>query len=424
MKVLFIVLDGLGDKTYKELGGKTPLEAAATPKLDRLAAKGINGLMYPFGPGKAPSSDTAHFRLFGYRNRDFPGRGYLEALGEGFDVMPGEVVFRTSFLTVEASRDGYIVTGREQEDEEAKAREASRLIKDLVISQVGGRFAYTGGRQGLLFLSGNVSADVTDSDALTVGMPIIKVEPLKKAKNPAAAKRTAQAANRFMLRAESALRRSEFNFLVLKWPGRKTDIPSFYELTSFSGVIVADGSLYRGLAKALGMTYAPSAPGDTPEDILAGGLAIAKKYFREGFDFAHVHAKAPDQAGHKKDPEFKKQTLQALDKAFKELKGFDDTLVLVTGDHATPCSGDMIHSGDGVPVVMAGPLCGADEVKKFAERTCRTGTLGTILGRDLMPLILNYTDRANYHGLRPYTFTSPARPTPDRVTPLKPTRRL
>jgi 2,3-bisphosphoglycerate-independent phosphoglycerate mutase len=420
LRVLFVVLDGLGDKQYAELNGRTPLEAALTPNLDKLAASGINGVMYPFGPGIAPSSDIAHFRLFGYSSRDFPGRGYLEALGEGETVKDGDVVWRTSFVTVEQDDGKFIVTARERENEEKLALRAAGLVEDKEINGVNCRFAYTGQRQGFLFLSGEVSADVTDADALTVGLPVIKVEPLEAARDRAAAARTAEAVNRFMLKSAESLSGQPFNFLVMKWPGLRKNIRSFYDLTSFKGAIVADGALYKGLAQVTDMGYGPSAPGDSPEEVLAGGFGIARKLFQDGYDFIHVHSKVPDKAGHTKNPVFKKEQIERLDKAFAELSVDSETLVVITGDHATPCSGSMIHSGDAVPILMAGALCGADEVDTYSERACRAGSLGTFLGKDLMPLILNYTDRANYHGLRPYPFFSNARPTADRVNPLKP----
>ncbi|MFA5867997.1 MAG: alkaline phosphatase family protein [Actinomycetota bacterium] len=425
MKVLCVILDGLGDKSYAELNGRTPLEAARTPNLDRLAAGGINGVMFPFGPGIAPSSDIAHFRLFGYPARGYPargypGRGYIEALGEGYDVKDDEVVFRTSFVTVEESGDRFTVTSRERENEDILAREAAGLIKDKVIEDARCRFVYTGARQGLLFVSGDVSPDVSDADSLSIDMPVILVEPLDITGEPAAARRTADTVNRFMLLSAEALRDQPLNFLITKWPGRPKKIPSFYNLTSFNGAIVANGSLYKGLASALGMGHFPSAEGQSPEDALSGGLEIARKLFKDGFGFVHVHSKVPDQAGHTKNPEYKKTQIERLDKAFEAMDLDRDTLCLITGDHATPCAGRMIHSGDAVPILMTGALCGADDVKSYSEKACRAGALGMFRGKDLMPLILNYTDRANYHGLRPYPFSSNARPTPDRVNPLKP----
>ncbi len=423
MKVLCVILDGLGDKNYAELNGRTPLEAADTPNLDRLAAGGINGVMFPFGPGIAPSSDIAHFRLFGYPAHGYPGRGYIEALGEGYNVKDDEVVFRTSFVTVEEADDRFTVISREREDENVLAREAAGMIKDQVIDDVSCRFVYNGSRQGLLFVSGDVSPDVSDADSLSIDMPVIQIEPLDTAGDAAAAGRTADVVNRFMLLSADALRDQPFNFLITKWPGRKKRFPSFYDLTSFKGAIVAEGSLYKGLASALGMGYHPSAGGKSPEAVLSGGVDIARRLFDDGYDFIHVHSKVPDQAGHAKNPEYKKTQVERLDEAFAAMQPDRDTLCLITGDHATPCAGRMIHSGDAVPVLMTGALCGADDVEIYSEKACRAGALGVIRGKDLMPLILNYTDRANYHGLRPYPFVSNARPTPDRVNLLTPVPR-
>ena len=112
MKTLLIILDGLADRRFEALGGRTPLEAASTPNLDSLAQQGSCGTMYTVAPGVAPSSDQAHFVLFGNRLEDFPGRGYIEALGEGMAPAEGEIALRTSFVTVEERDSAFCITNR------------------------------------------------------------------------------------------------------------------------------------------------------------------------------------------------------------------------------------------------------------------------------------------------------------------------
>ncbi|MCK4567745.1 MAG: phosphoglycerate mutase, partial [Candidatus Thorarchaeota archaeon] len=99
-KAVFIVMDGVGDRPIAKLGGKTPLQAAKTPVLDRLAKEGQNALMNVIGPGITPGSDAAHLALFGYDPlEDYPGRGPLETLGTGLESKPGDIAFRTNFAT-------------------------------------------------------------------------------------------------------------------------------------------------------------------------------------------------------------------------------------------------------------------------------------------------------------------------------------
>src|SRR5438105_10586328 len=101
---LLLIGDGLGDRRVPELDGKTPLEAAKTPTLDRLAAEGESGLMDPIGPGIRGGSDTGHLAILGYDPyRYYPGRGPFEAMGIGMEVRRGDLAFRCNFSTVDSS---------------------------------------------------------------------------------------------------------------------------------------------------------------------------------------------------------------------------------------------------------------------------------------------------------------------------------
>src|SRR5690242_15894620 len=127
-RLLYVCLDGLGDDPVPELGNRTPLEAARTPVLDRLAAEGRQGLVSTVGRDVAPESDIAVFAILGYDPRqEHPGRGVLEALGAGMDFADGDLAFRVNFATQE---DGEIVdrrVGRDlpSDDAAALAREVN-----------------------------------------------------------------------------------------------------------------------------------------------------------------------------------------------------------------------------------------------------------------------------------------------------------
>src|ERR1043166_3451589 len=100
-KVLYVILDGLGDDPLQQLGEKTPLEAARTPNLDSLAARGRNGVVYTVGEGIAPESDIAVFAVLGYAPRaHHAGRGPMEGLGAGMDINDSDLVYRINFATV------------------------------------------------------------------------------------------------------------------------------------------------------------------------------------------------------------------------------------------------------------------------------------------------------------------------------------
>ncbi|MCG3219759.1 MAG: phosphoglycerate mutase, partial [Candidatus Heimdallarchaeota archaeon] len=121
MKLLFIVLDGLGDRPIHEFEGKTPLEYANTPNMDKFASLGMNGLLHVIAPGVTPGSDTAHLALFGVDPYEYyTGRGPFEAAGIGLEVKEGDIAFRINFATIDEKgiikdrRAGRIKAGTDQ----------------------------------------------------------------------------------------------------------------------------------------------------------------------------------------------------------------------------------------------------------------------------------------------------------------------
>src|SRR6266705_4787068 len=89
--IVVLLLDGLADRAHESLGGRSGLEAAETPNLDRLCASGSCGVLYAIGPGRAPSSEVAHWSMLGYRPDEFPGRAIFELYGRGLEVARGDV---------------------------------------------------------------------------------------------------------------------------------------------------------------------------------------------------------------------------------------------------------------------------------------------------------------------------------------------
>src|SRR5881392_3861560 len=116
----------LGDRAHDVLGGRTGNEAAETPNLDRLCASGSCGLLYAVGPGRAPSSDVAHWSMLGYRPDEFPGRAVFEALGRGQDVSEEHVFAYAALRPAERRDDGWWLTGRP--DPERDAGQAKELV--------------------------------------------------------------------------------------------------------------------------------------------------------------------------------------------------------------------------------------------------------------------------------------------------------
>src|SRR3954470_15795869 len=113
LPILLVILDGMADRPHHELGGRTPLEAAHTPVMDALAREGQSGFYYPLGPGRIPSTELAHFRIFGYGDHPFPERACLEALGHGGPCAAGDVFSFLAPRRVERGPEGafYVVGG-------------------------------------------------------------------------------------------------------------------------------------------------------------------------------------------------------------------------------------------------------------------------------------------------------------------------
>ena len=128
LPVVLVVLDGLGDRAIPELGGQTPSEAAHTPVLDRLTRRGASGWHLPFGWGRAPSSEVAHWAMFGYADVPFPGRAVLEGLGAGYDIPNGNAISFAALRTSEVVDGRLWITGRVAGDD---AQDAAALMADL-----------------------------------------------------------------------------------------------------------------------------------------------------------------------------------------------------------------------------------------------------------------------------------------------------
>ncbi len=189
-RCLLVILDGLGDHGHAVLGGRTPLQAAATPNLDRLAALGMNGLYHAYEQGVALPSEIAHFLMFGYDLADFPGRGYLEALGYGLTLPPGAVVLLARIFCVQEHEGHLILTVEDPKVKEATCLALQREIRHFTAAGVEVEFVPTVGIQGLLVLRGQVAAAVTDSNPIQEGRPLMEVLPLEGWERDGAVQRT------------------------------------------------------------------------------------------------------------------------------------------------------------------------------------------------------------------------------------------
>jgi 2,3-bisphosphoglycerate-independent phosphoglycerate mutase len=395
--MVIFLLDGLGDRAHEVLGGRTGNEAASTPNLDALAAAGSNGLLYAVGPGRAPSSEVAHWSMLGYRLDEFPGRAVFEARGRGQEVSAEDVHAYAALRPAERRDDGWWLTGRPDPDREAE--EAEDLVErcdGIVVDGLAFSLEHVWRGEAVLRISGGADERVTDTDAFFRDRhPLLRPQPLVPE-----AERTARACEEWTREVLRRLENERFNVITLKWFGRPRPVPSFLERHGVTGAFAADSAFLRGLGVVLGLEALEAPETDDPVGDLRGRVELATRRLDAGDTFVFCHQKTTDAAGHTKDPRVKQETIEQLDAALGDLPT-DLAIVCVTGDHTTPASPDVIHSGDPVPLLVAGPGVRADRVEGFGELECESGILGQLRGPDLMPVLLNAADRPLFLGSRP-----------------------
>ena len=426
-QIVLVLLDGLGDRAYPELGGRTANEAADTPQLDAFCARGSCGLLWPLGPGRAPSSERAHWRMLGYHDEEFPGRAVFEARGWGRNTDP-EAVYAFAALRPARERDGALwVTGRPAYGDDEAACEL--LVGAVAEHSVEGlEFTLSHLRRGeaILRIDGGARPEVSDTDPfLRDRDPVL--EPRSRASGAGRTARAAVAWTRWVhetLSAHALNRQRErqgldpFSIVTLKWWGQPSATWRFPERHGLEGALLAASPFLAGLAETVGLEPHVVDETDDPGADLAERLELAAGFLEEGATFVLSHQKATDEAGHTKDPGAKRDTIESIDRAVARLDEppFADAVVCITGDHATPASPEVIHSGDPVPLALAGPGVRADRVAAFGEESQREGIFGHLLGGDLMPILLNAADRplfaGSQPGVDPYAAGHPIRPRP------------
>jgi 2,3-bisphosphoglycerate-independent phosphoglycerate mutase len=415
-QLVYVCLDGLGDDPNPDLDGQTPLEAARTPTLDRLAAQGSQGLVTTVGPDIAPESDIAVFAILGYDPRlQHPGRGVLEALGSGMDFRDGDLALRVNFSTQE---DGEIVdrrVGRDlpSEDSHALSREVNEKV---VLPEARFDLRATVEHRGALVIrssSGPLSAEVGNTDPAyrkegplgvaleTFESRVIPAEPLDGSE---AAVRAADLVNRFteesarILDASevNARRRSEgrlvANLILSRDAG--DHVPRLTPIKDRFGPAwgcFVEMPVERGIAMVLGM-----APVDAPADLprreqYAAWAALAAEALG-GYDALYIHIKGPDIPAHDGRARDKMEVCEDIDAAFfaelLPLIDLDRTILAVTADHSTSCI-RKAHTADPVPLLVVGGGVPSDAQQSFGERAAAGGRLGSLAGIDILPNVIS-----------------------------------
>jgi 2,3-bisphosphoglycerate-independent phosphoglycerate mutase len=416
IKIILILLDGLGDRSYKILNHRTPLQAAHTPNLDQLARLGSNGLFHAASHGQCLPSETAHYLLFGYDLEKFPGRGLLEGVGEGVAFDDSDVLCLAHLAGV-TWQNGVPILTQGRDDIKGNAQDIGRLAAAITPYETHGisfRLHQTPRNDAILVLSGRPSPYVSDSDPMVCGRAMARVWPLSNNPEPEQAALTAKALNEYLTYCHSVLSNHEINrlrqaknlppanFLATQRCGRRIVQEPFIQRWGLTGMLIASVSVYGGLAHELGLTFVLAKDGQDPGGDLRERIRLALA--DTSHDFIHVHTKVPDEAAHTGDPERKEAAIASLDRGLDELvrtvQSRDDLLVVVTADHSTPSISTLIHSGEPVPVTIVGQTMRRDKVDRFDEVSAAAGCLGLLRGRELMLTVLNCADRSSLLGHR------------------------
>ena len=384
-KIVLIVMDGLGGLPHPETG-KTELETAKTPNLDKLAKEGICGLSEPLGAGLTPGSGPGHLGLFGYDPFAFViGRGILEALGIDFPLEKGDIAARGNFCTID--ENGLITDRRAGRISTEVCTKLCEELSRISIQGVKALVAPVEGHRFLLVLRGaGLHPDLADSDPQQVGVAPKEVAALSRE-----AEATAAAVNDWIGKARSVLAGHQpANMVVLRGFSQFPHLPSLGELYKLNPVAIAAYPMYRGLARLVGMKVV-----DCGRSVEEQFSTLVKQYAEH--DFLFLHIKKTDTAGEDGDFQRKVKAIEEVDASMPRVIELKPDVIVVTGDHSTPAV-MKAHSWHPVPFLLHSPLCRPDDVAEFSERACSKGALGRFPALDIMTLALAHAQKLTKYG--------------------------
>ena len=374
-KIVFLIIDGVGGLPHPETG-KTELESAKKPNLNRIARDSLCGLIDPVSPGITPGSAPGHLAIFGYNPIKYNiGRGVVEALGIDFKLKPDDIAARGNFCTVDDK--GIITHRRAGRISTNKNTVLCRLLNDITIEGAEISVLPVKEHRFVLILRGEaLSPELADSDPQQLGLAPKKIEALSPQ-----AQKTARIVNEFVSQAGNLLHsEASANMVLLRGFSRRPHIPSLPEIYKLKPAAIAAYPMYRGLARLVGM------------QVLSGGESITEqlnslqRYYAD-YDFFFVHFKNTDTKGEDGNFQAKVQAIEELDNALPSLLSLDPDVLIITGDHSTPANLAM-HSWHPVPFMLKSKWCRPDNVTEFSERACLAGGMGRFPATEIMSLAM------------------------------------
>jgi 2,3-bisphosphoglycerate-independent phosphoglycerate mutase len=398
---VLVILDGLGDLPVPELGGRTPLEAAATPRLDALAAAGRYGLVDPIAADVIPNTHTGVGMLLGLRPEQAPrlSRGPVEAAGAGYVLQPGEIAFRANLAMLERREGRFYVVDRRAGRITGDAADLAAELQDIDLGDgVSARFVSTDQHRGALVFSGaSLDAAVSDTDPGDRRAPGW-LQPCKAL--AAGSERTAGKVNDFIAATYARLRAHPVNVrrtaegklpataVITRGAGAWAAFDPLLLERGCKAAVVAGCNTVLGLARMFGLDAVTrrgfTASVDTDVE---GKLAAARAALAE-HELVYVHIKAPDLFSHDFQPEGKKAFIERVDRALGALEG-SGALLALAADHSTSSSTGA-HTADPVPVLIHDPRRErTGDPVAFGESACRAGNLPRQTGHEFLLRVLD-----------------------------------
>jgi 2,3-bisphosphoglycerate-independent phosphoglycerate mutase len=358
--------------------GRTELEAATHPNLDRLTAKSACGLIDPISYGITPGSGPSHLALFGYDPFRYEiGRGVMEALGIGLTLTKDELAARGNFATVDEK--GVIVDRRAGRISTEKNREICHFLQNAIKEVAGVQVSIHPGKEHrfvILFHGKELRDDLTDADPQKDGLKAKGTEGLTPE-----AQRTAEIVNGYLRRATEVLKPLHpANTIMLRGFSKIPDIPTMAERFKLRPAAIATYPMYRGLAKLVGMEILET--GETYRD----EVETLKSHFHR-YDFFYLHFKKTDSAGEDGNFKMKVKAIEEIDRVLTAILKLKPDVLVITGDHSTPTLLKS-HSWHPNPILLYSKYIRPDGIRRFTERHCQKGQLGRFPAVDILPLML------------------------------------
>ena len=379
-KLVLVVLDGLGDIATKEQNYLTPLEAASTPNLDKIARDSAQGRMIPVAPGITPGSGPGHLGLFGYDPLEFQvGRGVIEALGLGVELKPGDVCARANFATVAAKgiitdrRAGRIPTETCEKLCAMLAAKVKKIGDTEIIIKAGKEHRFV-----VVFRGAELEGPLTDADPNREGFAIPTVKP----RDPANAKQVKMAglvAEFYKAALPIITKEKPANGFLMRGIAHQPHIPLFEDRYLLKPVALAVYPMYKGLSQLVGMKKI-----EGPQTVAEQFERYLKEY--DKYDFFFIHYKYTDKYGEDGNFAAKKKAIEDFDAALPILLKKKPDVLAITGDHSTPCALHG-HSWHPQPVLLHSACSGWDKLERFTETGANLGSLGVFEAKFLMRLM-------------------------------------